>query len=172
MFATIAKIAPIFFFAVLLLAPCDLCCSEQTSDDSECSTVYENHNQIDYGRVKVNVVQGGSRAEVGDQIFPWAPGACLVLFTEKDHKLVSSIKAGQYGDFDFGDVAPGRYRLIARAEGFCTANIPIRVVKSTHIGKLGFKLGILVYFLPKGMARCSYGEKLFLIDSKGAAGAH
>ena len=172
MLATIAKIAPILSFVALLLAPCGFCCSEQSKDESGCSAVYENHNQIDYGPVKVRVVQGDSQVRVGDQIFPGTPGACFTLFTEKDHKLVANTRADEYGSFELRDVPPGRYRLVGRAAGFCTANIPIRVVKSSRGGKLGLKLGLLVYFLPTGIETCSYGERSFLMGAKGAAGVH
>jgi hypothetical protein len=172
MFAKVPRIAVIALFVASLFVPCGPCCAQQRHDGSECSAAYEDHNQTDYGPVKVNVIQGSSRIRIGDQTFPGAAGACLSLFTERDHRLVTIIKAGEYGSFDLGDVAPGRYRLLARAEGFCTANIPIRVVKSSSSRESGIKLGILVYFLPTGIDTCSYGEKLLLIDTKHTATAH
>ncbi len=123
-------------------------------NSSPCSTAYENHNQIDYGPLKVEVIQGASDIRVGTQKQPGVPGACLVLFTEKDHKFVTSVKADADGRFELKGVAPGRYRLLARAEGFCTANIPIEVVRTSH----SRKTEILVHFRPAGIDTCSYGE--------------
>ena len=126
----------------------------QVSNSSTCSTTYENHNQIDYGPLKVVVVQGASDIQVGTQKQPGVPGACFVLFTEKDHKLVASVESDADGRFDLKDVAPGRYRLLALAEGFCTANIPLEVVKSSR----DRKAEIQVHFRPTGIDTCSYAE--------------
>jgi hypothetical protein len=172
MSARTSRIALVLLYVATLLVLWGPCCAQQRKDDSECSAVYEDHNQTDYGPVKVNVIQGGSKIRIGDQIFPGAAGACVSLFTERGHKLVSSVKAGEDGSFDLGGVAPGRYRLLAQAAGFCTANVPIRVVKSSSGRKSGITLGILVYFLPTGIDKCSYGEKLLLIDTKRTATIH
>jgi Carboxypeptidase regulatory-like domain len=102
----------------------------------------------------VGTVEGTSVIQVGTQEQPGIRGACFVLFTEKEHKLVASVKSDSAGRFELKDVAPGRYRLIARAEGFCTANIPLEVVKSSRRQKTE----ILVHFRPAGIDTCSYGE--------------
>jgi hypothetical protein len=128
-------------------------CFAQNSDGSKCSTVYENHNQIDYGPLKVHDVEGTSLIQVGNQAQPGAAGACFVLFTEKDHKLVANVEADANGRFVAKDIAPGRYRLVARAEGLCPANIPLEVVRSSRRQR-----EILVHFLPAGIDTCSYGE--------------
>jgi hypothetical protein len=128
--------------------------AQQSSDSVECSTVYENHNQTDYGPLKVLAVEGTSTVQVGTEEQPAIPGACFVLFTEEDHKPVTSVKASSDGRFQLKDVEPGRYRLIARADGFCTANIPLEVVRASDREKEE----ILVHFLPRGIDTCSYGE--------------
>lgn len=149
------KIATILVFGAVLLVFSGPCLAQQRGNSSECSTVYENHNQTDYGPLKVGVIEGTSVIQVGtSQEQPGAPGACLVLFTEKEHKLVASVKSDSTGRFELKDVAPGRYRLIARAEGLCTANIPLEVVKSSRRQKTE----ILVHFRPAGIDTCSYGE--------------
>jgi hypothetical protein len=125
----------------------------QNGDASKCSTVYENHNQTDYGPLKVHEVRGSSLIQVGSQAQQGASGACLVLFTEEDHKVVASVVADVGGHFEVRDVAPGRYRLVARAEGLCTANIPLEVVTSSRR-----KQEIVVHFRPAGLDTCSYGE--------------
>jgi hypothetical protein len=131
-----------------------LCLAQQSGDSSQCSTAYENHNQIDYGPLKVRVVKGTSVIQVGTQKQSAVTEACFILFTEKDHKLVASVKADSDGRFELKDVAPGRYRLVARAEGLCTANIPLAVVKPPRRKKTE----ILVHFRPAGIDTCSYGD--------------
>ena len=120
------------------------------NDSAACSSQYEDHNQIDYGPLKLATIRGGTT--VGKEIQNGVPGACLVLFTEKEHKLVSITKADQNGRFELKDIAPGYYRLLARAEAFCVANMRIKVVKSLHR-----KAEILVHF-QGGIDSCSYGE--------------
>ena len=115
---------------------------------------YENHNQIDYGPLKVHAVKGRSFIQIGTQKQPGVAGACFVLFTEKEHKFVASANADSTGRFELKNVPSGRYRLIARAVGFCTANVPLDVVKSSGTNKKE----ILVHFRPAGIDTCSYGE--------------
>jgi len=57
------------------------------------------------------------------------PAGCLSLFTADSHEFVKSAKTNRDGKFDFGEVPPGSYRLIARSPGFCTGNIPVKVVR-------------------------------------------
>ncbi len=163
--ALLSKMAFASLLVVVPLVP-GTCLAQQSNGTSGCSTTYEDHNQTDHSPLKVTDVRGGTRMQVGDQELPGSPGACLILFSEKGHKLVASIKADEDGTFELKDVAPGRYRLLARVGRFCTANIPIKVVKSSRD-----RTGILVYFVPAGIDTCSYGEKLLFITTKHSAGA-
>ena len=138
--------AALFVFA----KPCTAAPRDQSTD---CSTSYENHNQADYGPLKVTAVLGTSDIRVGNQTQPGVARACFVLFTEVEHKLVVSVRGDADGRFELKDVSPGRYRLVARAEGFCTANIPLEVLKSHRR-----KTRILVHFRAAGIDACSYGE--------------
>jgi hypothetical protein len=143
------------FLGLVLLAAAPRIAAQQGDTPCPTSTVYENHNQVDYGPLKVSAVRGMGNVEVGDKAQPARaiPGACLSLFTEKDHKLVASVAADSEGRFQFDAVSSGRYRLVARAKGFCTANIPLEVVKSSRR-----KTKIVVHFRPAGIDTCSYGE--------------
>lgn len=166
MSAMMTKIALIALYVAVLLYGTP-CWSQQSDNASKCSALYENYNQIDYGPLKVSAVQGASEIDVRTEKQPGAPGACLVLFTEKDHKLVTSVRADADGRFEFKNVAPGRYRLLARAEGLCTANIPVEIVKPSRHRRAG----ILVHFRARGIDTCSYGE-LTTADGKYAPAAH
>jgi len=144
----------ILFAALLTLAgPC----LARQADASACSAKYEDHNQIDYGPLKVRAVAGTTAIQVGPPvqgapIDPGVPGACFILFTESDHKVIASAKSDRDGNFKIPDVAPGRYRLIARSDGLCTANIPIEVVKSSR------HESIVVYFRASAIDVCSTGK--------------
>lgn len=145
-------------FALLglaLLAVMPSMAGQKGDDPCPSSSVYENHNQVDYGPLKVRIVLGTGVAEIGDKTQPRkiVPGACLNLFTEKEHKLVASVTADSEGRFIFAAISPGRYRLVARADAFCIANIPLEVVKSSRK-----KTEILVHFRPPGIDTCSYGD--------------
>jgi hypothetical protein len=129
------KIATILLFGAVLLVFSEPCLAQQKESTSHCSTVYENHNQIDYGPLKVGLIEGTSVI----QLAPPLKGA----LTEADSE----------GRFELRVAAPGRYRLVARAEGLCTANIPLEVVKSSSR-----KAEIVVYFRPTGIDICSTGE--------------
>lgn len=131
------------------------CCfaAPQSENASNCSTDYENHNQVEIRPLKTHLIQGTSQIDVGTETQPAIAGACFVLFTDKDHHLVASVQAGSDGHFEFTAVPPGRYRLVARAKGLCTANISLEIVKSVRS-----KAKIVVHFRASGIDTCSYGE--------------
>jgi hypothetical protein len=143
------------FLGLALLAVIPSMAAEKGDDPCPSSTVYENHNQVDYGPLKVRAVMGTGVVQTGDKTQPGKtiPGACLSLFTERDHKFLASVAADSEGQFQFDAVPPGRYRLVARADGFCIANIPLEVSRSSRK-----KAEILVHFRPAGIDTCSYGD--------------
>ncbi|MGO9275413.1 MAG: hypothetical protein ACLQOO_35115 [Terriglobia bacterium] len=143
----------ILLLGVALLAPGASYLAHQSGDSSQCSTEYEDHNQIGVGPLRVRAVQGRCVIQAGALERPGVSGACFVLFTENDHRLVASVRGDSDGHFEMEGVAPGRYRLVGRAEGLCTANIPIQVVKSARR-----KLEIVVHFQLTWTDTCSYGE--------------
>jgi len=102
----------------------------------------------------VPAIEGGTVVHTDEQLQAGAAGACFALFTEIGHKLVTSAKADLDGRFELRNVAPGRYRLVARAKGLCTANIPLEVVAASRHRKAE----ILVHFRATGIDTCSYGE--------------
>lgn len=122
-------------------------------------TSYENHNQAEYKPLKVSTLQGRGVIEIKDNTIKpneSVPGACLSLFTP-DQKFVQSVKADAAGKFKFEDIAPGRYRLIARAQGFCTASIPIHLVKASSNSRFQHK-EIVVHYRLTGIDTCSWAE--------------
>jgi hypothetical protein len=109
------------------------------SDDS-CSNreTYENRNQIDYGPLKVSRVNGLAADPTGTSV----SRACVFLFTEQGHDLVSKTETDDRGRFSFVGTAKGRYRLLVKANGFCTANIPILVRRWARSRRLVVHMGV------------------------------
>ena len=58
------------------------------------------------------------------------PGATVSLFTEEGHTLVASVKSDRDGKFKFDKVEQGLYRVVARVQGLCPANIPVKIESS------------------------------------------
>jgi hypothetical protein len=140
---------------IVLVAFCWISLAQNSGTMSSYSTKYENHNQIDYGPLKVSAVQGWSVIRVADHDEDFgAPGAWYGLFSETDHKLLSSVRADADGHFSFQDVPPGLYRLVAKAQNLCAANVPLVVVKR----KSSHNTYLLIHFSPSGVDTCSYGE--------------
>jgi len=130
------------------------CLAQNGAVTSACSSVYENHNQVDYGPLKLEAVEGTSVIEVGGKVVQRGiVEACFGLFTEDGHKLLVNIKADSQGNFRLKSVVPGRYRLVATLEGLCTANVPLMIIKGSH----RYKRQILIHFFPAGVDVCSYG---------------
>ena len=90
---------------------------------------YVDENQTDPAPLKLNGVEGRVRGLGGDPM----PRASVSLFTDNGHALVATVMTDKDGKFRFNKVDKGLYRVVARVEGLCTANIPI-LVESSHPG--------------------------------------
>jgi hypothetical protein len=110
--------------------------------------VYENHNQTDYSALTVRSLKGLVHDEQGVPV----PGVSFGVFTDADHRLIATVRSVSSGVFEFRNLAPGRYRLIAKYDGFCSANIPISISK-----RASAKRGVDVHMKPAGIDSCSYG---------------
>jgi hypothetical protein len=71
----------------------------------------------------MNVASGFARDKQG---FP-IPDVRIFLFTEKDHRLIASEESDQKGHFRFNRLEPGTYRMVAKYDGLCPANVPIKI---------------------------------------------
>lgn len=114
-----------------------------------CGTMtYENKNQIDNGPFLVSIVRG----IVKDFDNVVIPKACVGLFTDTDHKLIVAVETDDNGRFEIKTVPPGEYRLVAKCEGLCVANAPLRVRRTSN--RRGKPLN--VHMKPSGIDSCSY----------------
>lgn len=110
---------------------------------------YENHNQIDYGPLHLSQIAGLAKDENG---FPVSQ-VTLGLFTDKEHALVAVARTDRDGKFSFKQVAAGHYRLVAKNEAFCTANVPI-IMKRTK----GSSSLLVLHMIVGGIDKCSWGS--------------
>jgi hypothetical protein len=122
---------------------------------------YENKNQVDARRLSVSKVSGRVAVEVGELGASaieagLVSGACVVLFTEREHQLVANATADREGRFTFGAVPEGDYRLIVRADPLCLANVLLRVVTSKRGGAR--KRQVVVHMRAAGIDTCSYAD--------------
>ena len=132
--------AVLYSVLLLTLAANALFAQESAADDS-----YVNRNQIDYGPLKLSIVAGIARDEDGTAV----PSVRILLFTEKEHKMIASVTTDEKGLFSFGNIRYGRYRLVAKS-AFCPANVPIEI---GHFGKNQLHL----HMIAGAIDTCSYG---------------
>jgi hypothetical protein len=146
------KLNPIFILTsfFLLVLPTS---AQQPAEECKAKITYENRNQIEYRPLSVSIVSGVALDK--DQV-P-IPSVCLGLFTERGHRLVANAVTDQTGSFNFSRVIPGRYRLMAKYNGFCPANLSLRIMrrpsKSNRKGR-----HLVFHMQPTGMDSCSYGD--------------
>jgi hypothetical protein len=110
---------------------------------------YENRNQIDYGPLHVAAVRGVAKDAQSVVI----PRACVGVFTEAGHKLVAATQTDDDGQFELNDIPDGAYRLIAKYEGFSTANAKLRVDQRSQRKK-----SLTVQMRPTGVDMHSFIE--------------
>jgi hypothetical protein len=133
--------------AVVFLALTVSVCQAQESTE-KCTPTYQNHNVVDYGPLVFRSLSGRA-------IDPNSAGiaGCIGLFSEDGHRLVAATNTDQGGHFAFPAIAPGRYRLVARCDGLCIANVPVRVVRWPH----GSHRKLVLHMQPGAVDGCSFG---------------
>ena len=81
------------------------------------------------------------------------PKACIGVFTEASHKLVATTQTDNDGRFEFDDIPDGAYRLIAKYEGFSTANAKLQIEQQSQS-----KTSLTVQMRPSGLDTHSFIE--------------
>ena len=79
------------------------------------------------------------------------PMAQVSLFAEDGHALVAAAVTDKDGKFRF-KVDKGLYRVVARVEGLCPANVPVKVESSVLA-----KHKLVITMVAKDIDTCSYG---------------
>lgn len=109
---------------------------------------YVDENSTDPAPLKMRDVDGVVRGLGGDAM----SRVSVSLFTEQGHALIGSVVSDRDGKFRFGKVDKGLYRIIARVDGLCTANIPILVESSLLAHRK-----VVITMRAKDIDTCSYG---------------
>jgi hypothetical protein len=84
---------------------------------------YEDHNQTEPKAIQLNQPHGMVEAADGRPV----PHTEIAVFTERKHRLVSTVETDANGVYSFPMLPSGKYRLVALSPGFCSANIPIKI---------------------------------------------
>jgi hypothetical protein len=110
---------------------------------------YVDENATDPAPLKLDGLSGQVQGLGGDPM----PRAVVSLFSEQTpHVLIASTNSGRDGKFKFDKIAKGFYRVIARVDGLCTANIPVKIESSLLAGRR-----LIITMRPKDIDTCSYG---------------
>ena len=114
------------------------------------ASVYVDENATPPAPLKLSGIVGRVRGLGGDAI----PRATISLFTDegKVHTFLSAVMSDRDGKFHFDKVEHGFYRVVARVDGLCAANIPVKVESALIMHR---KLEITMR--PKDLDTCSYG---------------
>jgi len=115
--------------------------------DSCAGMPYGDDNQVDYS-LRLRTLKGTAVDAHGVAM----PGVCVGLF--KDHELIAVVQTDSSGRFEMLKVHGGLYRLVARTQGFGSANARISV------GLRGSKL-VVIRMRPKGIDTTSFFESAF-----------
>jgi len=90
--------------------------------DSCAGMPYGDDNQVDYS-LRLRTVKGTAVDAHGVAM----PGVCVGLFKGPDHELIAVVQTDSSGRFEMLKVHGGLYLLVARTQGFGTANARIAV---------------------------------------------
>jgi hypothetical protein len=112
------------------------------------AAVYVDENPKEPKVLKLDGLEGSVRGLGGDGL----PRATVSVFTEDGHTLVASMVTDKDGKFRFSKLDKGLYRVVARIEGLCPANVPVKVEASPLA-----KRKLVITMVAKDIDTCSYG---------------
>jgi hypothetical protein len=151
----ITKLLRILFFSLLTAS---MAFAQTPPPTCASAGEYADCNQVDPPFLAIRVITGRVLVEVNDPAKEVGPvnGTCLSLFTEKEHKLLTSVAANEEGRFIFDTVKPGSYRLVVHdpQNAFHVANARIRVYPRGQ-GPVPKSIGLVVHLRPAGIDGCS-----------------
>ena len=113
----------------------------------DATAAYVDENPTPPKVLKLDGLEGIVRGLGGDAL----PMAKVALFSEDGHALVASAVTDKDGKFRF-KVDKGLYRVVARVEGLCPANVPVKVESSVLA-----KHKLVITMVAKDIDTCSYG---------------
>jgi hypothetical protein len=113
----------------------------------DATAAYVDENPTPPKVLKLDGLEGVVRGLGGDAM----SGAKVLLFAEDGHALVGTVVTDKDGKFRF-KVDKGLYRVVARVEGLCPANVPVKVE-----GSMLAKHKLVITMVAKDIDTCSYG---------------
>jgi protocatechuate 3,4-dioxygenase beta subunit len=120
--------------------------------DTPCSSMpqYQNRNQVDEGHLVVNDIKG----QATDANSAGVPGLCVALFTEREHRLITSTVTDEDGNYELSKIRPGQYRLVIQGQYFCPANTKLVVAQKRLPGT--YRQRLYAHLRASGVDTCSY----------------
>ncbi|HXE07167.1 MAG TPA: carboxypeptidase-like regulatory domain-containing protein [Acidobacteriaceae bacterium] len=122
--------------------------AERRAQAPVAAAAYVDENGTDPAPLHLRELEGKVVGLGGDAM----PRTEVALYTENGHTLVATATSDREGKFRFDKVEKGLYRVVARIEGLCPANIPVRI-ESSLLGKRK----LIITMRPKDLDTCSYG---------------
>src|ERR1017187_1293401 len=95
----------------------------RAAQDLAAPATYVDENTPDPPPLKLSGVEGRVRGLGGDAM----PRGSVSLFSEVGHSLLTTVMTDKDGKFRFVKVEKGFYRVVAKVQGLCPANIPVKV---------------------------------------------
>jgi hypothetical protein len=135
----------VLILSLILTIPVAASASEHPCDKT---APYEDRNQVDYGPLRVQRI-GGTVVDFDGGVIP---GACILIFSESDHRFIAAAESSKEGRFVLSNVPPGAYRMVSRYEGFSVANARVEV------GRFAGRRALTVKMRPAGIDTGSYIE--------------
>ena len=109
---------------------------------------YVNENGTDPAPLHLRELAGKVTGLGGEAM----PQAQVALFTENGHLLLRTVVSDREGKFRFDKLDKGLYRVVARVQGLCPANVPVKI-ESSFLAKRK----VIITMRPKDLDTCSYG---------------
>ncbi len=134
--------------AMLAAVPTVRVYAAERRGQAQTAAAYVNENGTDPAPLHLRQLEGKVVGLGGDPM----PRAEIALFTENGHSLVATATSDREGKFHFDKVEKGLYRIVARIEGLCPANVPVKL-ESSLLGKRK----MIITMRPKDLDTCSYG---------------
>lgn len=134
--------------AVVTSAVCANAAGGRAQSAAATPAVYVNENGTDPAPLNLRELEG-KVVDLGGEAMPRTQ---VALFTENGHSLLATVVSDREGKFHFEKVEKGLYRVVARVEGLCPANVPVKL----ESGLLA-KHKLIITMRPKDPDTCSYG---------------
>ena len=126
----------ILIFSVCALSLCDMDLFAQ-QPEAKCAQIKYSATDISSESYRLDRIEG--QAVYASPSQKWergsANGVCAILFNRKNGELAASRTTEENGQFEFPNIAPGEYVLIAFAGSLQKLTIPIQITPAQNVSK-------------------------------------